>query len=269
MENISWRAVSGALHTGSAAGPATALPIVTVHGMSTGHASFQPLLRSLSDEFRLYSWSVPGYTGADPVADPSDAARYGDRLIEFIEGVVKRPVVLLGHSLGTLITANAAGRRSELVRGLVLANPVAGLRDESEKTKDERVGTRVKALAQQGVEQFCAQRVPGIFAPGAPAPMIANAIEVARAAVTVDAFTAAGELLCGSSLIDMLRDYHGPLRLVTGQLDAVSTAALLHTLAEGRKDVELEVIEGCGHSAHLERAEEFRMGLRAFARQCQ
>jgi 3-oxoadipate enol-lactonase len=269
MENISLRGMSGSLHVCLTAGQTQAQTIVAVHGMTSGPASFKGVLHGLSDEFHIVSWAVPGYAGAQPVSNPSDAAQYAGRLIEYLEGAIGRPVVLLGHSLGTLIVADVAARRRDLVAGMVLANPVAGLRHESEKIKEERVGARSKALAQQGVEAFCKQRVPGIFAPGTSDDVIAHAVEVARNAVTIDGFAAAGELLCASSLADTLPDYRGPLRMVTGQLDTVSIATLLHKLAEGRKDVEVEVIDGCGHSVHLERPEEFGMRLRAFARRCQ
>jgi pimeloyl-ACP methyl ester carboxylesterase len=266
MEKISWTGKLGILHTGLASGPPEALPIVAIHGMTSGPASFAHILRNLSDEFRIVSWAVPGYAGAHKVTGSAELSSYAERLIEFIEGVVKRPVVLLGHSLGTLIAAKAAAQRSDLVAGLVLTNPVAGLGQEREKTKMERVGLRVQALAEQGVSQFCVQRVPGMFGPGTPAPVVAAAIEVGRDALSIDGFTAAGELLCNSSMVDALSQYHGPLRLMTGQLDTVSTMDLLYALANGRKEVQPEVFIGCGHSVHLEQPEEFELRLRTFAR---
>jgi pimeloyl-ACP methyl ester carboxylesterase len=256
------------LHTGFTVGPAQAQPIVAVHGMTSGPASFERVLHDLSDEFRVVSWAVPGYAGTQAVVNPSDTTEYAGRLIEYLEGAIGRPAVLLGHSLGTLIAADAATRRPDLVAGLVLANPVAGLRHESEKIKEERVGARLKALTQQGVEAFCKQRVPGIFAPGTSDEVTAHAVEVARNAITIDGFAGACELLCASSLIDTLRGYRGPLRMVTGQLDTVSSASLLHNLAGSRNDVEVEVVDGCGHSVHLERPEDFTMRLRTFARRC-
>lgn len=44
-------------------------------------------------------------------------------MADFIEEVIQRPVVLVGNSLGALVSLQAALDRPELVKGLLLVNP--------------------------------------------------------------------------------------------------------------------------------------------------
>ena len=55
-------------------------------------------------------------------------SRFADDLVDTLEATQSGPVWMMGHSLGAVVSAQAAARRPELFRGLILIDPVFMLR---------------------------------------------------------------------------------------------------------------------------------------------
>lgn len=108
-------------------GPIGAPPIVLTHGWGANRSEWNDLVRRLGDRFRLITWDLPGLGQSRAPADRDFSldrmARDLDAVLELAHG---RPAVLLGHSIGGMITqvfarldAQALGTR---VAGLVLVH---------------------------------------------------------------------------------------------------------------------------------------------------
>jgi pimeloyl-ACP methyl ester carboxylesterase len=108
-------------------GPASGLPIVLTHGWGMNSTEWHYLKRELTDQFRLIVWDLPGL-GLSTRPDNRDyslenLARDLEAVLELANG---RPAILLGHSIGGMITQTfcrlfpeALGTR---VQGLVLTH---------------------------------------------------------------------------------------------------------------------------------------------------
>jgi pimeloyl-ACP methyl ester carboxylesterase len=129
-------------------GPADAPPIVLTHGWGANRDEWAYLRRELGDRFRLIAWDLPGLGESKRPADRDYSlealARHLDAVLELADG---RPAVLLGHSIGGMITLTYArlfpddlGRR---VAGLALVhttytNPVRTTKHAALHTALER-----------------------------------------------------------------------------------------------------------------------------------
>ncbi len=116
-------------------GPPDAPVVVLTHGAGTNGTSWYYALRALSDRFRVVTWDLPGL-GRSSKAGNGDYSL--DRHARDLEAVMQavspdRPVVLVGHSLGGMVTLTLCRLMPEAVRshvaGLVLVgsthtNPV-------------------------------------------------------------------------------------------------------------------------------------------------
>ncbi len=108
-------------------GPEDGLPIVLTHGWGANRTEWSDLKRQLADRFRLIVWDLPGL-GLSTRPDNNDYSL--ENLARDLEAVLGlaggRPAILLGHSIGGMITLTfcrlfpeAIGTR---VAGLVLVH---------------------------------------------------------------------------------------------------------------------------------------------------
>jgi pimeloyl-ACP methyl ester carboxylesterase len=83
-----------------------------------------PLVPLLSSKrFRCLAVDLPGYGQSPPAPARATIAGYADLLAELIQSVSDRPVVLIGHSMGGMISLTLALRHPQVVERMVLLCP--------------------------------------------------------------------------------------------------------------------------------------------------
>ncbi|MBN9387646.1 MAG: alpha/beta hydrolase [Chloroflexi bacterium] len=85
-------------------GPADAPPLVLTHGIATVNSDWYYVKNHLADRFRLILWDVRGLgkSSRAPNRDYSLEAMAGD--LEAVLGLATKPAILVGHSMGGMIT---------------------------------------------------------------------------------------------------------------------------------------------------------------------
>mgnify|MGYP000533637832 CR=1 FL=1 len=98
--------------------------LVLIHGFTGTHEGFQYLVPLLSD-FRLIIPDLPGF-GVSPLPHHKlTLAELGKLLTQFIQKLELEKPNLIGHSMGSLVVAEAIRQHPELfAKELVLASPV-------------------------------------------------------------------------------------------------------------------------------------------------
>ena len=105
-------------------------PLHFAHANGFNGMTYAPILATLADEFHVRAWDARGHGETRLPADPAKHRNwyvYRDDLIAMIEDFAKttgRKVILAGHSMGGAMSVMAAAARPDLVRGLVLIDPV-------------------------------------------------------------------------------------------------------------------------------------------------
>ncbi|MFQ3581909.1 MAG: alpha/beta fold hydrolase [Chloracidobacterium sp.] len=104
-----------------ALGHPDAPPVVLIHGHATSHFTWRHQVAALQADFSVF---VPDLLGFGRSAKPRDITYtvelWTAQVTDFLEAVVRRPVLLAGNSLGGLIAACVADQRPDLVAKLVL-----------------------------------------------------------------------------------------------------------------------------------------------------
>ena len=95
--------------------------VVFAHGWGRSHRDFIPAAEALSTVARSVLLDLPGF-GASPRPEAAwDTCDYADAIAEALRGgLVKGPVVWVGHSFGGRIGLRLAVRHPDLLCGLVL-----------------------------------------------------------------------------------------------------------------------------------------------------
>jgi len=115
--------LGGHVHYVDFGGPADRPVMVLVHGLGGSHLNwdlFAPLVR---DHFRVLAIDLPGFGRSEPDGRKAGVAANVAVLHRFLTEVVGEPVVLVGNSMGGMISILETGEHPEAVRGLVLLDP--------------------------------------------------------------------------------------------------------------------------------------------------
>ena len=94
-----------------------------IHGWSSSWYAMSPLLLLLSKRRHCLAVDLPGYGQSPPGPEPASIAGYADQLAALIREVTDQPVLLVGHSMGGMISLTLTLRHPELVERLVLLCP--------------------------------------------------------------------------------------------------------------------------------------------------
>lgn len=94
-----------------------------IHGWSSSWYALSPLLPTLYQRYHCVAVDLPGFGESPPLPVRATIDGYVDLLARLIQALSERPVVLIGHSMGGMISLTLALRYPELVERLVLLCP--------------------------------------------------------------------------------------------------------------------------------------------------
>ena len=114
--------LGGPVHYVDFAGPGERATIVLVHGLGGSHLNWELFAPLLTSRARVLAVDLPGFGLSEPGERPATVPANVAVLERFIRKVAGGPVVLIGNSMGGMISVLLASKAPELVRGLVLVD---------------------------------------------------------------------------------------------------------------------------------------------------
>jgi pimeloyl-ACP methyl ester carboxylesterase len=100
--------------------------IVCIHGLGSNKKAFLKNIDELSKKLRIIPIDLPNYGNSSKGDFPSTIKFFSEIIIEFIEALDLRNVILCGHSMGSQISIFTALNHPDLINKLILIAP-AGL----------------------------------------------------------------------------------------------------------------------------------------------
>jgi pimeloyl-ACP methyl ester carboxylesterase len=98
-------------------------PVVLVHGLGGSHLNWVAVAPTLARRRRVVALDLPGF-GLSPAQGRATTVQHNAALLSrFVHEVLGRPVVLVGNSMGGMVSLILASRRPEQVVGLALVDP--------------------------------------------------------------------------------------------------------------------------------------------------
>lgn len=263
---------------------AVAEPILFVHGLGGSHLNWTLVAPELAQSRGAYAVDLRGF-GLSPGAPHADSGvrANADLVIAFIEHVISSPVVLVGNSMGGMISAMVASRRPDLVHRLVLVDPALPL---ARLTLDPTVAARFALFsiprAGEVVMRRARQRVdPGVAARQLIELCFADAsrirqlvidqgMELARTRTLPEhglgdlerSFMVAARSLLRTlasrpAYFRLLRDIDVPTLLIHGDRDRLVDVSSARAVARRHPEWAYAEMPGVGHTPQLEVPEEF------------
>lgn len=115
------------------------IPVVLVHGVGLRSESWYQQVEALQAQYDVFAMDMPGHGESELIdQEPATLTDFVTRLASFIETVVGRPAVIIGHSMGALLALTLASRYPKLCRGVVSLNAVYQRTDEARQAVQTR-----------------------------------------------------------------------------------------------------------------------------------
>lgn len=223
--------------------------LVLVHGFTQTRRSWDPLLPHLADH-DVVALDAPGH------------GRASDVEVDLIDGAALLAAgggraTYVGYSMGGRLCLHAALDHPGAVRGLVLISATGGLDDawerEARRAADEALADRVERI---GVAAFLDEWLAQPLFAGLDAAAEGRAERLENTAAGL----ASSLRLAGTGtqlpLWDRLRDLPIPTLVIAGALDT-KFVAIAERLAATIPGADLAIVDGAGHTVHLEQPAAF------------
>ena len=235
---------AGASHTRT-------LPVVLLHGIGSGAASWAHQLEALGAKRRVFAWDAPGYGASSRVSNDSPVADdYAKALKAWLDALDIHRCVIVGHSLGAIIAGSFALSAPERVAGLMLISPASGYGAASKEVRESKRDARLKMLAELGPEGLARERSANMLSPYADD----EAREWVRwnmARIVPEGYAQATHLLANADLAADVVRFHGRIAVAVGADDTITPPAACESIARAA-NVSLQVMPRAGHAGYIE-----------------
>jgi pimeloyl-ACP methyl ester carboxylesterase len=104
---------------GDTAGP----PLVLLHGATLRWQTFGEFIPTLERDWHIYACDLRGHGKSGRAISGYGIADFVPDTVAFIERFISQPTVLLGYSMGALVTLGVAAQLPKLIRASVLLDP--------------------------------------------------------------------------------------------------------------------------------------------------
>ncbi|MFM0377712.1 alpha/beta fold hydrolase [Paraburkholderia strydomiana] len=242
-----------------------ALPLVLLHGIGSGAASWVQQLEALGANRRVLAWDAPGYGMSTPVAPESPgAADYASVLTEWLDTLHIERCVLVGHSLGAIIAGAFAAMHPQRVSGLLLLSPAGGYGAACADVRETKRDQRLAMLNELGPQGLADKRSANMLS--------SHASDEARtwvrwnmSRVIARGYAQATHLLANADLAADLARFKGRVNVAVGADDTITTPAACERLALVA-GTQLQVVPRAGHAGYIEASAAYTAIIDTFCR---
>jgi pimeloyl-ACP methyl ester carboxylesterase len=247
------------------AAQADALPLVLLHGIGSGAASWVQQFEALGTTRRVFAWDAPGYGESTPVASASPGAHeYAGALNAWLDALDVERCVLVGHSLGAIIAGSFAASHAERVAALLLISPAAGYGAASEEVRASKRDSRLAMLVELGPQGLADQRSANMLSPHAD-DASREWVRWNMSRIVPHGYAQATHLLANADLASDVAKINGRIAVAVGAEDSITPPSSCERIAQAAR-TRLQIIPRAGHAGYIEADTEYTALIDAFCR---
>lgn len=235
--------------------------IFALHGFRGTHHGLEDIVKALP-EFTFIIPDLPGFNESTPMTRRKhDIAGYSAFALTFINKVVPKNSILLGHSFGSIIAANIAKKNLKNIQKLILINPIAKPQSKINKALGYAYYQLGTALPE-GVSKAYFSNKPSVFAisvylaktknKGLRKQIHSNHLTHFSSYINKHVMKESFKASVSSSALDSAQEITLPTLLIAGAKDGIAKLKDQKILEKNIKQVKLEIEPNTGHLIHYE-----------------
>lgn len=220
-------------------------------------AVWQPCLQLLPGSVRPRCIDLPGYAGNAAVT-----AATLDDYVEYLVQKIDGPVILLGWSLGGLVSLRLAQRYPHKVSALLqVATSPKFVQDRSwqygiEAGVFEQFAASLEQDPARTIRRFLALQVRGTDTSMQTVRELQHVIE-ARGLPGLETLQTGLDILSSSDLRELVPQLNCPLTWLLGDKDALVPVELAQALQQMCPRADIRILEGAGHAPFISQPQAF------------
>lgn len=244
-------------------------PIVLIHGVGLRAEAWLQQIPELSKTHTVYAVDMPGHGESELLADiHTGLENYVDVIAAWIKAEIQAPVIMLGHSMGSMVALNFAARYSALCAGVGALNSVYRRSDKAAQAVQQRAKNmnsnpdldRVEAPIKRWFKQDTSAFEKNM------AELCRSWLEAAPA----EGYARAYSIFSENNGPDdkALSEIKVPVTFITGDEDSNSSALMSQQMASICPNGSYAVISDSGHMLQMTHPKELNQLLVQFVEKC-
>ena len=240
------------------------VPVLLLHGLGSSSFDWQPQIEHLSRTCQVYALDLRGHGQSELLRAPISMAELAADIAEFIQAMGIAPCILVGISMGGMLTFQLLAEQPQLVRAAVLINTAPSFPLDSWRVRGQ-VLLRLAMVRGLGLERFGRLLAARLFPQ--PQQQLLRALLAERIAGNDKrSYLYAMRAIAGWSALEAVREVQTPLLVVAGDRD-YTPLAYKQSYVEQLKNAQLQVIADSGHATPMDQPEQTNQLLSEFIRQ--
>ena len=243
-------------------------PLMFVHGFPLDHTMWQGQIEAFAPRYRVLAPDLRGFGSSEARGETVTMEDFAYDLLWLLDALdERRPIVLVGLSMGGYIALRFVEKFASRLRGLVLCDTRAAA-DSPEAAANRR--KMADAVLKEGADMVAGAMLPKLFGQktNSQKPDLPAATRRVIVSTQPGAIAAAqrGMALRPDSTA-LLPTIRVPTLVVVGAEDAISPVAEMRGMAAAIPGAEFVVVPDAGHMAPLENPAAFNVALEKFLAQ--
>ena len=231
------------------AGAGSATPIVFLHGVGSDKLVWRPQLEHFGRARRAVAFDYPGYGDSGPAPEGTTRDDYASAIVSAMHELGIDRAHVCGLSLGGVVAIAIHHADADRCASLILADTFA-VHPEGQAIYDRSIAASndLRATAEARVDVLLAQPAD---------PAVRSEVVKTMARIAPAAYCIGAEAVWLADQRDRAAEIDLPTLVLCGTEDKITPPALSRDLAALIPGARLELIEGAGHIANLERSSAF------------
>ena len=255
------------------------VPLILLHGFGTSIGHWRQNLAALGEHHTVYALDMLGFGASEKASVSYKVNLWVDQVYDFWRTFIRQPVILVGNSIGSLISLAAAARHPDMVQGVVMLSlPDPSVREEmipaflrpAIATIENIVASPllIKTLFHLLRRPGMVRRWAGLAYADSSAvtdELVDILVGPAQDRGSAQAFCAILKAMTspkfGPSVKAMLPTLKIPMLLIWGQQDRMVPPAFAQQFASYNPNLQLLNLDNAGHCPHDECPEEVNQAI--------
>lgn len=255
------------------------LPLMLLHGFGASIGHWRHNLEILGGSHTVYALDMLGFGASEKAPANYSVDLWVEQIYEFWKTFIRKPVILVGNSIGSLISLATAAKYPEIVEGLVMMSlPDPTLEKEAIPAFLYPLVATIKSFVANPLlikPVFYLLRRPSVLRRGAifayanPEAVTDELIDIlakpAQDRGSARAFTALFKATTNPdyspNVKKLLSNLKIPMLLIWGEKDKIIPYALASGFVRHNENLELITLENVGHCPHDECPEQVNQAI--------